>query len=57
MPPKCFSSDEVERMIKLAESLYRPKVILDLTAEIEAEKRALGVNYASTGGNGSRTCK
>lgn len=49
MPPKFLSPEEVEKMMKLAEGSYRPKVILDLIEEIEAEKRALSVNYASTG--------
>jgi len=49
MSPRFLSPEEVERMMKLAESSYRPKKILDLENKIEEERRVAEVRLASTG--------
>lgn len=44
-----MSPEQVERMMKLAESPYRPPQILALKAEIESETRAAELRASVTG--------
>lgn len=49
MAVKFLSPEASTRMLKLAESTYRPKVILELKEEIEGETRAAELNASITG--------